>query len=205
MRLTIRVKLILAFATVIILSGVTAWLGVGGLSSLNATLDSVLAGPVERIKMAQSLSLDLLMAVRAEKNLILEEANPEATARHNAEILQQRELFAADIDKLDAAATTEGKKRLAALRVTRQQWIENADKLRGLVRDHDAPGALALSVGHGRELVANLGAQVKDYLDLQEQLLIQAKDAASHQYESTRLSLTIATLIALGFGACAAC
>jgi methyl-accepting chemotaxis protein len=204
MRITIKTKLGLAFAMVIALSGATAGLGISNLSSLNMTMESVLAGPVEHIQMAQQLNMDLMLAVRAEKNLILAEGNVEEKASFDAELVKQREIFGTALEKLDAVATVEGRVRLAALRSTRLQWIEINDKIRDLMRNNRVPEAIALSIGQGRQLVADLGKQIASYLDLQHQFLAQAKDSASHQYENTRLLLLSTMLGALLAGAGAA-
>jgi methyl-accepting chemotaxis protein len=71
MRLTVRAKLALAFSFVIVLSAMTAWLGISNLASLNATLDRVVQGPVQRVILSQEMSEQLLAIVRAEKNLNL--------------------------------------------------------------------------------------------------------------------------------------
>jgi methyl-accepting chemotaxis protein len=201
MRFTIKSKLGVAFATVIALSGITAWLGISNLSSLSDTMAAVLSGPVERLQVAQGLELDLLLAVRAEKNLLLAGTNLEQRSRYDAELLKQREAFATRLDKLEATATVEGKKRLDALRATRQQWIEANDKIRSLARDNQAAEAIDLSTGGGRQLVTDLEKQIGDYLDLQQQFMDQSKNGAAHQYENTRLLLIAASMVALVIGA----
>ncbi len=50
MRITIKLKLALAFAVVIVLSGITAWLGVSSLAALNETIDHVFAVDVARLR-----------------------------------------------------------------------------------------------------------------------------------------------------------
>lgn len=171
MRITVKMKLGLAFAAVIALSGVTAWLGISNLSSLNMTMQDLVGGPVERIQLAQELKSDLLLVIRAEKNLILVGAAPESRTRYDAEITKQLETNAARLDKIDAIASVEGKKRLAALRVTRQQWIEVNNKVRNFVRDNQAPEALALSAGAGRQLVAEQMKQIGRPMD-REQVMV---------------------------------
>ncbi len=71
MRITIKSKLALAFSAIIIMSSVTAWLGISNLSSLNTRLDSLLEGPTQRLAMSLELSAQLLSVVRSQKNLIL--------------------------------------------------------------------------------------------------------------------------------------
>jgi len=204
MRITIKTKLAVAFATVIILSGLTAWLGISNLASLNSTMQGVLAGPVERIQMAQNLSVDLLLAIRAEKNLILDYANTEDRAKYDADLLKQRDAFVAQVEALAAVASAEGKKRLDQLRSTHQQWKETSDKIRDLLHDDKTADAVALSTGHGRQLVAEQDKQIAEYLDLQQQFLNNAKDQTVQQYDSARLLLIAATAVALAIGAGAA-
>jgi methyl-accepting chemotaxis protein len=49
MRITVKLKLGLAFGAVIVLSVITAWLGIANLASVNATLDRVVQGPTQRL------------------------------------------------------------------------------------------------------------------------------------------------------------
>jgi len=203
-RITVKTKLALSFAAVIALSGATAWLGISNLASLNSTMDGLLAGPVERVQMAQALVPDLLLAVRAEKNLLLAGSDAELRAKSDADLLKQRETFVAQIDSLTALATVEGKKRLDALRATHQQWIETNDKIRGLARDNQIADAIAQSIGHGRELVAEQEKQIAEYLDLQQRFLNDAKESAARQYANARTMLIAATSVALVIGTAAA-
>ena len=107
MRITVKAKLGLAFAVVIGLSAITAWLGIANLSSLNETMQNVLSGPVERIQVVQDLNADLLLAVRAEKNVLLAGTNGEEKARFDAELVKQRETFGARLDKIEAMGGTD--------------------------------------------------------------------------------------------------
>jgi methyl-accepting chemotaxis protein len=204
MRFTIKTKLGLTFAVVLALAAVTAWLGVSNLASLSATMDEVLSGPVERVQLVQELNKTLLLAMRAEKNLLLAGSNNEARANFDAELLKQRDASAALLDKVEAIASAEGKKRLATLRATRQRWIENSDKLRGLARDNQIAEATNLSMTVGRQLIAEQDDQIENYLDLQRQFLAQSKDETAAQYRSARLLLISAAAVALVVGLSAA-
>ena len=95
MRITIKNKLIMAFVTVIALSAIIAWLGISNLGSLNQTMQLLLSGPVERVQLASDLSKDLLLAIRAEKNLLLAGTNTEQRARYDTELVKEREAYAA--------------------------------------------------------------------------------------------------------------
>lgn len=75
MRITVKLKLAAAFGAIIVLSGVTAGLGISNLQSLNAAIDNLLKGPVARLEAANQL-YDILVAVsRAERS---ELASPNA-------------------------------------------------------------------------------------------------------------------------------
>jgi methyl-accepting chemotaxis protein len=205
MRCSVKLKLGLTFGTVIVLAAISAWLGISNLASLDATMQSVLAGPVERIQLAQELNNLLLAAIRAEKNLILAGTNVDDRARQEADMIRIREIFSAQIDKLEALTTPEGKKLITALRGTRQEWLEATDRLRGLVHDNKFEEAAALSTGRVRELTAVREKQVRDYVGLEQKLLTQARDEVTRQYESTRLLLIVVTLFVLSAGTAAAC
>ncbi len=72
MRVTLQTKLALTFGTVILLSAITAWLGISNLVLLSSARENVVGGPVERIQLAEDLNVDQLSAVRVDKSRILE-------------------------------------------------------------------------------------------------------------------------------------
>ena len=115
MRLTIKLKLGLAFAAVIVMSAGMSVLAISSLSSLNATMEDVLHGPVQRAQWEEQLHWMLLAIVRAEKNLVLAES-PQQVEAYSQELQQQRDAFNALADKLNAIASIEGRKRLDVLR-----------------------------------------------------------------------------------------
>src|ERR1035438_6400216 len=98
MRITIKTKLGLAFAVVIVLSAVTAWFGISNLASLNATLDRVVQGPAQRVILSQEMSEQLLAIVRAEKNLNLSNTAEEGDS-FTTELATLRPDFTAKLDK----------------------------------------------------------------------------------------------------------
>jgi hypothetical protein len=82
---------------------------------------------------AYGLEADLMLAARAEKNLILLAGNADERASADADLVRRRDAFTALLDKVEAAAATpEGRRRLAALRAAHQSWVENDDKIRDL-------------------------------------------------------------------------
>ena len=202
MRMTVKLKLALAFAVVIILSGVTAWLGVSSLAQLNATMQTVLNVDIGRMRLAQELRPDLLSVVDAEDNLLL--AGTEQRARQDAELAKRSELFGQRIDKLFAMASVEGKRRLGLLIATRQRWLELIDRMRKLAADNQLAEAIALSNGAGQQLVAEQEKEIADYMALFEVAFARATDGAAQEYTSARVLLIAAAIVAALAGMVAA-
>jgi methyl-accepting chemotaxis protein len=203
MRVTVKLKLSLAFATIIGLSAMTAWMGIASLATVNSTLDDVLARPVARTVLAKDLYTDLLLAIRAEKNLLLAGSNTEERARYDSNLLKYRDMFSADQERLEGMATTvAGKKLLAELSATKQAWQENNDHIRSLASAGQTADAIALSIGHGRELANELDGKITDYVDVQQQAVNTAREDAATQFQSTRSLLILVALgsIAAGVG-----
>ncbi|MBF2717835.1 HAMP domain-containing protein [Agrobacterium vitis] len=71
MRFTIKLKLVLAFGLIIIMSGAMAALSIDKLSSLNDAITVIVKGPAENLRDAGSLSNAVLSAMRHEKNAII--------------------------------------------------------------------------------------------------------------------------------------
>ena len=70
MRFTIKLKLAIAFAFLIVLLVGTAGYGVVSLAGLNDTLGNVLSGPAARLQLAMTLNNEQLEQLRQQKNLL---------------------------------------------------------------------------------------------------------------------------------------
>jgi methyl-accepting chemotaxis protein len=196
MRATIKLKLAATFATITVLAAAMAWLGINSLGSLNAAMEDVIHGPVERQRMAEELYLDLLQILRAEKNMIMAD-NEDMSARYDAELLRQRTEFISRRDKLETIATPEDKEKLAALTSPWQQWIGVEDKIRDLVHHNGHAEAKEMSEGQGRQLVAQISKPLTELVDLNKRFLQEAKDEAARQYQRAWTLLLGATALVL--------
>ncbi len=113
MRATIKLKLGLTFAVIILLSATMAWIGINRLASLDEAVDGMIKGPVERALMESELYATLLRIVRAEKNMIMADT-PDAVGRYDAEIMKERAQFLARLEKLTGQAEAGGPELSAA-------------------------------------------------------------------------------------------
>jgi methyl-accepting chemotaxis protein len=204
MRATIKLKLAVTFAVIIVLAAGMAWLGASSLGSLNATMDNMIRGPVERLRMAEALYTKVLEVVRAEKNIIMADT-PDAVANYDAEVMKLRSEFFSQLDQLQAVASTQGKQKLATIATPLQQWVGVQDKIRDLVRHGGQEEAKGLSQGQARQLVGEIDNGLLGVVELNKQFMQDAKDEAARQYASAwqiLIGVTVLVLvIAVGAGA----
>src|SRR5450631_2262557 len=136
MRMTVKLKLTLAFGAVILLSAMTAGLGISNLSSLNTRLDTVLHGPAQRMVESLRLSEELVEIARAERDLILSDSKAQVDGAV-AELARMRADFLGRVDTLEGSAAIEFKPLWIATRNSLQQYVAIQDKIIDAVH-HDA-------------------------------------------------------------------
>jgi methyl-accepting chemotaxis protein len=203
MRITVKLKLGLAFTTIVLLSILTAALGINALSSLNSTMDRLLQGPVERAQLSDALAADMLRMVRAEKNLLLSEGKDQIS-QFTAEIGKWRQGLQDRLEKAEATATVEGKPQWSAARVAWSQYMPLQDKIIDLANHDQRAQAVELSNGSARELVSGIEKHLEDLVELNHARVTRAETQATQEYESARMTLitivAFSLLIAAGAG-----
>jgi methyl-accepting chemotaxis protein len=196
MRITIKLKLAMTFGVIIVLTVAMAWLSITSLASLDASVDQLVHKAVVQSQTANEAETDILLIVRAEKNLLLADATEQAGV-FDAEIAKQREQLVARLDKLRAMVTSEGKQNLSAATSTLQQLISTQDRIRDLVRRGTIAEAKSLSTGRARELVAEFNRHLADLVESSGHAMEQSASAADQQYQTSRLILIITSAIVL--------
>ncbi len=194
MRMTVKLKLGLAFATVIMLSAITAWLGISSLSSLNARLDWVLQTPTQRIVESLRLSAELVDVVRAERDLIMAATKAQSDGLE-AEISRLRLDFVARVDTLQSSASVENKPVWVAARTSFQQYTTVQDKIIDAVHQGAKPQAIELSTGSAKEALTRARASLQQAVDINQKRFNEAQTNATREYESARLTLIVVVLI----------
>jgi methyl-accepting chemotaxis protein len=198
MRLTIKLKLALTFAVVIVLSAVTAGFGISGLSKLRDSVDNLVDGSAQEVELAQDISINLLTLVRAEKNMIM--ANDEQqVSQFSGQIPQLRQDLLTQVDKLQALSSDEGKQKLSTFMATWQQWLPVQDKMRDLMSAgiNNREQAEPISEGQGRDLVRQAEAVLTEIVALNRRAMADAKNDAESEYSSERLLLISAVIVSL--------
>ncbi|TWB15273.1 methyl-accepting chemotaxis protein [Nitrospirillum amazonense] len=196
MRVTIKLKLALTFALIIMLSTATAGLGISSLATINTTMRDMVAGPVQKLQWAEEVLVNLVQMVRAEKNMLLS-TNPEQIEKYDQEITRYRQDFADLVGKVQAIISADGKPKWQALQATWQQFLAADDKMRELVKRGEQAKAVEVSVGPARQLVGEAQRQLADIIELYRTQMARADADAVAQYESARLLLVVAVLASL--------
>jgi methyl-accepting chemotaxis protein len=146
MRLTIKLKLGLAFGLIIVLMiGATGY-GLSSLGHLNEAMTQMVNGPVARLTLAGDVRSQILQIVRGEKNMILE-TDPQTMKVDDGVLTQRRQDFEAMLDKGDRISSPAGKAKYAELRTIWETVKPLDSQLRQLVLSGQSKLAIALSTG----------------------------------------------------------
>jgi methyl-accepting chemotaxis protein len=197
MRATIKMKLAVTFTVIIMLSAGMAWLGTSSLGTLNATVESMLKGPVALNQIGNDLETDLLQILRQEKNMVIADT-PEVVKGHDTELVKARSVFVERMAKYEGSASEEGKRRMSGIHEPWRQWVVVQDKIREFARQGKQAEAKALSVGPSRELLDQMGKPLASVIDLNLERMNTAKENVAAQYERAfQLLMAVAVAVLL--------
>jgi len=150
MRASVKLKLGAAFGVVIVLSAAATMLGINSLGSLNRSLEDVIQGDAQRLRLAQEINAATLTAVKAEKNMIMADT-AEQIAHHEGEMLKARDEVKAYAQEYRGIATAWGKQKIEAFETAWGRYVANQDKVRDLVRAQTQKQARRLSRDEGQQ------------------------------------------------------
>ncbi|MDC7744926.1 methyl-accepting chemotaxis protein [Rhizobium binxianense] len=185
MRITIKLKLAAAFGFVILLLVGSAVYGIISLSSLNDAVGDLVSGPAKRLEMALEAQTAELDAVRWQKNALLE-ADSEIVKKdyqNSAKSVDEMLGFATSGLQL---ATAEGKPLWDRLIDLAKRFDEGSNKVASIQQSGDRAGAVALSSGEVRALVAEMEEVFGRLVALQQKSMAQADIDTDALYNSTR-------------------
>ena len=154
MRFTIKARLAAAFAAILILSAVSAYLGVSSLGSVNDEVKAIVNGPATRTVMTLHMANVLSMAARTEKNLILE-SDEQAMKGYVERLKGERKKFQELFEHRRQVATEEGKKALDTLHAVYEEYNKSQDETVQLALLNSNTKANALSEGAAKTAFDN--------------------------------------------------
>jgi methyl-accepting chemotaxis protein len=202
MRFTIKLKLGLAFGlTVLMLIAATGY-GIRGLSTMNDTLTAMTAGPVERMKTAQQVKIDLLDVARTEKNLMLTD-DAQKKRSYGEALTQIRSNMDTALEHGYNVSSEIGKPKYERMR---QEW-EDMKAQDSRLAEFALAGRIdeAKAVAFGDLYRTNLAMQktTDEIVELTVGEVKVANDAAGQLYQTTRNILFavafVAALVAIAF------
>ncbi len=201
MRFTIKMKLAVAFGFLILMLAGTATYGILSLGASKAAMDQVVERTVVRLDKAHQMNALSLVTVRAQKNLILSKTPAEAqTVKQVGD--ESRARLHQIMDDMEATASENTRRDWAELQSAAKAFDASDDRVRAYMEQGDTAAAAAYSSGEGRAAANLLTEKLDGRVQLNRDLLNQAKQAANNDYEQTRLLLTslsvAAVIIAIG-------
>ncbi len=164
MRFTIKQKLVSTFAAIIILSGISAWVGTNGLATIDDSLRSLLSGPVNRLEKLNDIEITFLNMLRFDKNLVMASDASDIKSSEDASRQMRRELLS-KMEDYSHSVAAENREKFDGLRQLVSQYIPLQDKIYEDGR-HDTNAEafeIAGKAGHTDEFVSML-RPLRDHL-----------------------------------------
>ena len=204
MRATIKLKLAATFVVVILLSAISAAVAISGLGTLRNSIEALVDGAGQEIILAEELAVNVLLIVRAEKNMILSHS-PSEVQQYDNQILELRQAGVALQQKLAGIAHDEAAEKLTEFKATWEHWLPVQDRVRTAMAGIDGRlQAEDISKGEGRELVTEAEEKLHEIAALSQAFMTHTKLEAEAEYRSERTILIAAVaaslLIAVGSG-----
>ncbi len=171
MRATIKLKLAAAFGVVILLSGISGWIAINSLATIDESLDHLLTGPIARQDKVQKLENDLLEMTSKDEELIIEQ-DPAHIKKLEEEIREARHNISGQVEESIKVLSGDAQSKMVSVRTLLSQYATIQDKMIELARHDTNAEAWQLSRKEGRaaldEMVAPL-RQLRDRLAPQPQ------------------------------------
>ncbi|WP_117192822.1 methyl-accepting chemotaxis protein [Rhizobium terrae] len=196
MRITIKLKLGLAFALMTLLLVGIAVYGSMSLGGLNDASVKMIDGPVRRLELALTANVTSVDAVRAQKNALLA-TNPADATKFHKEADDNTELMFKAAQEGLSIASVEGKPYWEKLLTIGKQFQQKSDDLQALQAKGDMTGAMALSMGDLRTMTADMGEAIKVLLDIQRKGMAATEKANGDLFDTTMMVLTVASVMAV--------
>ncbi|HEV7436546.1 MAG TPA: methyl-accepting chemotaxis protein [Pseudorhizobium sp.] len=196
MRATIKFKLGAAFGFVILMLLATAGYAIFSLSSLNQTLENVIQGPAERLRLAQELSMEQLQQIRQQKNLLMAVSNQEMQG-YIVKSDEARARFDGAFKSVLTLATEQGKVLWNKLEGFTTEFQVQDDRIRSFMLAGNTTAAAQLSANEARSVTNEIDALLSEVVALEQTRLREADTNADLSYAQTRMVMILIAATAL--------
>lgn len=199
MRATIKLKLAAAFALIIAMLAATTALSISNISTLNQAVTRLVEGPAQQMRLSQSVMVEFLNQIRAEKNMILAK-NPEEIARFEEILVRHRQAAIDMLRQLENVIPEEETVRrtmLQNLRGTLNEHQTVSDRIRQLARAGENDEAAALSYTEGLRLATEAENNATAIVQRSNEVLAEMDAETQAIYEKARNFLLMIAGISL--------
>ncbi|HWA61718.1 MAG TPA: methyl-accepting chemotaxis protein [Caulobacteraceae bacterium] len=193
MRLTVKLRLAAAFTVVVLLSVVTAVVGVTQLQGLNNIFADTLDHPVKRSGLSKDMQIDLLELVRAEKNLMLAKTSQEA-ATYEQRIDAAEAAYDKHIDEAISIATELVKPKWLQLRALETDHKALEDRIKAAVKANRLEEARTVSADAARDNVKAQQDILGQIVEVNAKFMAEAREKGDKTYADSR-NLLIALIL----------
>ncbi|MBS0412354.1 MAG: methyl-accepting chemotaxis protein, partial [Proteobacteria bacterium] len=194
MRLTIKLKLAIAFGVLVtLLAGATTF-GIVELNRLNEEEGALIKGPVARLRNAEEMNIALLQIVQSEKAMAISDSAQDDLAEAAA-IDSQIKVFNDLLEKSDAIASAETKAKLASIRDNWQRFLPLDSEIRRLGTENKNAEAAKLMATTEKPVVEAILTHATDLIHSDQEEVKTADEQGDIDYANARNAL-IAVLVA---------
>ncbi len=188
MRVSVKLKLGIAFAVVILLSAFATMMAIDDLGIINGRLNSLVDYHAKRLELALELKAEIRAIHRDEKNMILAD-NQVDVDRYAAAVAKEMDLITSARDRLRDLSSEEGRRKVEAFSSAWKAYVEIHDKVQALSRRNSTVRARQLSQKEGKELFDGAAEPVDKLIERLEGDI--AKSGSDDRSQQVRL-LTLA-------------
>ncbi|MCJ8519991.1 methyl-accepting chemotaxis protein [Pseudorhizobium tarimense] len=196
MRATIKFKLGAAFGFVILMLLATAGYGIFSLGNLNQTLNTVIQGPAERLRLAQELSTEQLQQIRQQKNLLMATSTQEMQGYIDKSDDARRK-FDQSFRSVMALATEQGMVFWNKLQDFTAEFRKQDDRIRSMMLAGNSAAAAQVSANEARAVTNEIDTLLAEVVGLEQSRLKEAEVTSDEGYAQTRLVMIIVAATAL--------
>ncbi|MFZ5707781.1 MAG: methyl-accepting chemotaxis protein [Pseudomonadota bacterium] len=203
MRATIKMKLGVTFAVLLLMLAAVVGVAITRMSVLNTAITEIISGPAARLSLARELATETNRLLRREKNVVLAR-DLEETKKFDQTSGETVEKIGPMIDRGIEMASEEGKPLWLKVK---DQWKGVADlnaKVRSLSLEGKKAEAGLVTMVESRKAANDMEDTINSIIDLQTEQMRKADEDTNALYANARATLLgtalVGFLIALGSG-----
>ncbi|HTJ02701.1 MAG TPA: methyl-accepting chemotaxis protein, partial [Methylovirgula sp.] len=203
MRFTVKLKLALGFAAVILLAVASGALSISKLASINDTIDMVIDHEARNVERIARLKSEVLLNIRAEKNLVLARTQKEFST-YSDQLGKTRAVAQKTLESIAADAPQDVKRALDKFAAFRNQKDGVQDEVVKLAQANlaastkeSADKLFELAMHGSTKLNNDMMSALDDCVRLVNTRMEDARTNIAAEYQQTRMLLLAALAIAV--------